>query len=203
MRPSTDVASLPKAFWGKLSKTVAGWGVSMKADIPAQSLFSEPDANVGLSATNDDLDLGIKMTASKSGVSQIEAEKGIEIKGSSLRVNPHYSLADSSADVVISYNMDDTGVKLYLTAEQQSITISQRVSDSDTVTPTVTSEGKLSVDWEHKLDGDSSLLATLKPNDSLNVLWTDGPWKTNINAPLTGAIKFEDVTVGVKRDLGF
>jgi hypothetical protein len=52
------------------------------------------------------------------------------------------------------------------------------------------------------LGDDSSLTATLKPNDSLNVEWKDNDWTANVDCGLDGA-NISGANVSVKRDISF
>mmetsp|Transcript_46771 Transcript_46771/g.141681 ORF Transcript_46771/g.141681 Transcript_46771/m.141681 type:complete len:150 (-) Transcript_46771:528-977(-) len=66
-RATTDVASLPKSLFAKVGRNVAGWGISARADVDLDA-DSVDHADVDVRASNDDLDLGLKMlaTAGKS-----------------------------------------------------------------------------------------------------------------------------------------
>jgi len=247
VRPTSDLASLPKSVWGKVKTDVSGWGVSARADIDAQDLSA---ADVEVDADNSDADLAIRLTASagSSGgsVKTVEATKGMDMDGARITINPRYNVADEQADIVLGYNndatdvkltasadsqevvvshklentgikltasadsqeveidhkIDNTGIKLTASVDNQELTLSQQLNDRDRVSPTLNSNGDISVEWERTLDDDSRLTATVKPNDSIDVEWNDGDWTANVNMPISGT----DITganVHVKRDLVF
>jgi hypothetical protein len=224
VRPTSDIASLPRNVWGKASTTVAGWGVSARAEVDAQERNS---ANLEIDADNSDADVSLRMVASAGGdfsVESIEATKGLDMNGARVTVNPRYNVADEAADVVIGYSndqtsveltasadsqevsvehqLDNTNIKLTASADNQEVTISQQVDDKNRVAPTVSRNGDISVEWERSLGDDNSLTATLKPNDSLDVEWKDADWTANVNMPLDGA-SISGANVSIKRDVNF
>lgn len=201
-RPTSDIASLPRKVWGKASTDISGWGVSARADIDPQNWSS---ADLELNADNEDNDLSLNLIASAGkefNVRRIEATKGLDANGGRVTVTPRYNLENDEKDVVINYSNDRTDVKLTASADNQEVTISQRIDDQNRVSPTISSGGDLSVAWERKLSDDSSLTATLKPNDSLDVEWKDDAWTANVNMPLDGA-NINGANVSIKRDVSF
>jgi hypothetical protein len=224
VRPTSDIASLPRNFWGKASTDVSGWGVSARADVDAQA---RDHADLEIDANNAGADLSLRMVASAGSgfsVESVEATKGLDMNGARVTVNPRYNVADEQADVVINWanggtnveltasadsqsvvidhSMDNTSIKLTASADNQEVTISQQVDDNNRVSPTVSRNGDISVEWERTLSDDSSLTATLKPNDSLDVEWKDADWTANVNMPIDGA-NINGANVSIKRDVNF
>lgn len=201
-RPTSDLASLPRKVWGKASTDISGWGVSARADINPQDL---DNCDLEVNADNDDNDLSINLVA-RAGkefqVRRVEATKGMDANGARITITPRFNLEDDERDVVINYNNDDTDVKLTASADNQEITISQRLDDDNRVAPTINSNGDLSLEWERRLGDDSSLTATLKPNDSLDVEWKDDAWTANVNMPIDGT-NINGANVSIKRDVQF
>ncbi|CAJ1961905.1 unnamed protein product [Cylindrotheca closterium] len=105
-------------------------------------------------------------------------------------------------EVTLDHTMDKTNVKLTASVDNQEVTIRQQLDDNNSVAPTINNRGDISVAWERNLGDDSSLTATLKPNDSLDVEWNDGDWTANVNCGLDGA-KIEGANVHIKRDISF
>ena len=124
-------------------------------------------------------------------------------KSAKVTLNPRYNIPTKTPDVVVTYGDGGTNVKLTASTSSQSFAFSQRLGERNIVAPTIKSNRSIKLDWKCILDDDgiNSVTTTYEPN-SINVLWKDGPWKTNINAPLEG-FTVDDVTVSVKRDLGF
>ena len=246
VRPTTDIASLPRSIWGKVSTDVSGWGVSARADVEGADFGS---ADFEVDAANSANDIAVKMVASAAGgfnVRSVEATKGLDIDGARVTVNPRFNLEDDSPDVVINYNngasnvtltasadaqeieinhnMGDTDIKvvaskdaqeveiqhsvgktdikLVASKDAQEVTISQQIDDNNRLSPTINNDGDRSVEWERTLGDDSSLTATLKPNESIDVEWEDGAWTANINMPLDGT-SISGANVGIKRDVQF
>jgi len=201
-RPTSDIASLPKSIWGKVSTDVSGWGVSARAETEGLD-FS--NANVDLDADNEDMDLNLHLVASAGkdfNVRSIEATKGMDANGARVTVTPRLNLEEETRDVVVNYNNDKTNVKLTASADRQEVCFSQQVDGNNRIAPTVSSTGDLSLEWERRLNDDSSLTATLKPNDNLNVEWRDAAWTANVRMPIDGT-NINGADVSIKRDVTF
>lgn len=202
VRPTLDLASLPRNFWGMISRDLLGWGVMASADVSAKDLSK---TNLNVQASSSELGIGLKLAAtagSKFAVSKIEAIKGLTVPGGKASINPRYSVADSKSDVILTYNRGKTGVQLNASRNAQKLVVSQVVSENSVITPSITNAGEYSVDWLLQLDEGNTVTTTIKPKEYVNIIWKDGPWKTRINAPLSG-FSINDVTVNVKRDLIF
>lgn len=201
-RPTTDIASLPRSVWGRASTDISGWGVSARADIDAQDFRR---ADLQLDASNDDADLSLRLTAnagSDFNVRSVEATKGLDVNGARVTVRPRLDLENDSRDVEVNYNNDNTNIRLTASADNQEVTWSQQIDGNNRVAPTVNSRGDLSVEWERRLSDDSSLTASLKPNDSLDLEWRDAAWTANINMPIDGT-NINGANVNIKRDVTF
>lgn len=208
IRATKDLASLPRAFWGKARKEVAGWGLFAVSEVSSDNNYSS--ANVEIEASNQKLDFGFKiatLAGKTTAVSRVEARKGFRVPrtvAARVTVNPRYNVPTQAADVVLTYGDGSSTVKLTASTSSQTVTVSQRMGDRNILSPTVTSGGAVKLDWQCRLDktGSNTVLTTLTPSKSLNVLWKDGPWRTNISAPLRG-FSVDDVTVRVRRELEF
>ena len=198
--------------------------MSARAEVDAQARNS---AHLEIDADNKDADLALRVVANAGGefaVESIEATKGLDMDGARLTVNPRYNIANEKADVVVAWSndntnveltassdeqevviqhqLDNTNIKLTASADNQEVTISQKIDDNNRISPTISRSGDISVEWERTLSDDSSLTATLKPNDSLNFEWKDSDWTANINMPLDGA-SVSGANVSIKRDVQF
>jgi len=223
-RPTTDFASLPRSIWGKATTNISGWGVSARADLDCDGYNS---ADIEVNADNEENDMSVKLVASAGGefsVKSVEATKGMDVDGARLTVTPRLNLEDDDRDVVVNYNNGDTDVKLTASADNQEVeishstgdtdikltasvdsqelTISQKIDDTNRVAPTINNSGDISVEYERTLGDDSSLTATLKPNESIDVEWKDDAWTANVNMPLDGT-EITGANVGIKRDVSF
>eukprot|EP00543_Licmophora_paradoxa_P019141 CAMPEP_0202478190 /NCGR_PEP_ID=MMETSP1360-20130828/94330_1 /ASSEMBLY_ACC=CAM_ASM_000848 /TAXON_ID=515479 /ORGANISM="Licmophora paradoxa, Strain CCMP2313" /LENGTH=264 /DNA_ID=CAMNT_0049105461 /DNA_START=762 /DNA_END=1556 /DNA_ORIENTATION=+ len=202
-RPTSDIASLPRSVWGKASTDVSGWGVSARAEVDAQDMSS---ADIEIDADNAEADLSVKMVAKAGGsgfdVKSVEATKGFDADGARVTVNPRYNIETEATDVVVNYNNGDTDVKLTASVDNQEVTISHQIDGDNRIAPTLSNGGDVSVEWERKLNDDSSLTATLKPNESLDVEWKDADWTANVNMPIDGT-NINGANVSIKRDVNF
>jgi len=201
--PTTDISSLPKSYWGKASTSNGGWDISARADVDAQDLN---DAELEIIATNasDDLEVSLNAAAGKSfAIRTVEASKGLRAGDGTLTVQPKYDLQDETGEVTLSYdNGDRTTIELTASNSAQSVTISQQVDADNRIAPTLTSEGKLSVEWEKSLGEGNSLTATLSPDDAIELEWEDGAWTASINLPIDGT-SITGADVSIKRDVNF
>jgi hypothetical protein len=188
VRPTRDLASLPRGIWGKAKADVSGWGVAARAELDGQD-FSRADLEVD--AGNEDVDLTMKLTANAGkdfSVRAFEATKGFEQgNGNRLTVTPRVDLENDERDVVLNYGNDKTSFKLTASADAQELTVSQQIDENNRLAPTLSSQGDISLEWERRLSDDSSLTANLRPNESLDVEWKDAAWTANINMPITGS----------------
>lgn len=203
VRPTTDIASLPRGIWGKARTDVAGWGVSARADLDGQD-YSRADLEIDAQNKENDLSLRLTANAGKEfSVRRVEATKGFDQgNGSRLTVTPRIDLEEDSRDVVVNYNKDRTNFKLTASAANQEITVSQQIDDNNRLAPTLTSNGDISLEWERRLSDDSRLTANLRPNDSLDLEWKDSAWTANINMPIDGS-SINGANVSIKRDVEF
>ena len=87
-------------------------------------------------------------------------------------------------------------------ADNQELTVSQRINDDNRIAPTINNRGDVSVEWERRINDDSSLTANLKPNQSLDVEWKDSAWTANVNMPIDGT-NINGANVSIKRDVNF
>lgn len=201
--PTKDIASLPRNVWGKASTDVAGWGVSARAQVDAQDLSS---ADLTVDANNEDNDLSVRMMASAGNrqfnVRSVEATKGLDMAGARVTVTPRFNLEDDTRDVVVNYDSGDSNVRLTASADNQEVRFSQQIDADNRVAPTINSNGDISVEYERRLSDDSSLMATLRPNDSLDVEWRDAAWTANVNMPIDGT-NINGANVSIKRDVEF
>jgi len=221
VRPTTDIASLPRKVFGTLKTNVAGWGVSAKGERDLESGSTDLEVN----ANNEDADLSVALTASvDGGVDSISATKNVDMDGNTLTITPRYRVADEDADVVVKYDagdtnveltasrdsqevvidhtMDNTNIKLTASADNQEVTVSQQIDDDNRIAPTINRNGDISLEWERKLGDDNSLTATLKPNESIDVEWKDDAWTAEVKAGLDGT-SINGLSISTKREVLF
>jgi hypothetical protein len=202
-RPTADLASLPKNFWGKASKSFGAWGVTARAEVAAGDYGS---ANLEINADNAGDDLSIKVDATAGGefaVSKVEATKGFDSGDARVTVNPRFDVASKETDVVIGYSSGKTDVEVTASKEEQEVTVSQQLDADNKVSPSFAlRSGKMSVEWERSLGDDNTITTTLKPSEEVEVEWADGEWTANVNLPIVGSA-LGGANVSVKREVNF
>jgi hypothetical protein len=203
-RATSDIGSLPKSIWGKVSRSFGGWATSARAEV-TKGRLDEADIEVEASNAENDLDVKLFASAGKGNgfsVSRVEATKGFDSNGARITVNPRYNVNSEDGDVIIGYAKDDTEVELTASKDDQSVKVSQRIDDSNRIAPTVSRSGKIAVEWERKLGEDSTVTTTVKPNDAVDVEWKDNAWTANINVPIDGT-SVGGTNVSIKREVTF
>lgn len=201
VRPTSDIASLPKSVWGKVSGSSGAWGWSARADVDTADLSS---ADLEIDASNSDGDLSLNiLAAAGNGISvgAVEATKIIDNGDSTITVSPKYDVGSGDSSVSLGWSSGDTEVEIVASADGQSVTISQQLDDENKVSPTVTSDGDVSLAWEKALGDDGSLTATVT-SKAVDLEWEDGAWTANINVPVDGT-SIEGTNIGIKRDVTF
>ncbi|GMH85419.1 hypothetical protein TrVE_jg328 [Triparma verrucosa] len=220
-RPTSDLASLPGSAWGKVSKSLGGWGLKLRADVERDSLDC---FGLELNADNDAIDLGFKLLADVGvggGFGVIEASKGF----GAIIVSPKMDVSNMDPSLLLAFDGDSTavkvtaskspcvsvsqqiisstGLKVDASLNEQKITLSQKLNARNTLTPSYAIQSrKFTVDWQRNLGGKNSLKTTYTPNEDIDLIWKDDAWTANINMPVDG-VKVEGVNVSVKRDVSF
>lgn len=84
----------------------------------------------------------------------------------------------------------------------KSIKISQLIDENNMITPMVSADNTLSLQWARSLKGGNLVTTTFTPNDSVLILWKDGPWIANIAVSLNGLTPLGS-NISVTRELNF
>jgi hypothetical protein len=132
----------------------------------------------------------------------VSAVKGIDSDGARITINPRYNVETEESDVVVNYSKDGTDISLTASQDAQSVTISRQLDDENRISPTLKSNGDISLAWERALGDDNRLTTTLTPDESIDIEWKDSAWTASINMPLDGT----DITgtnVSIKREVSF
>jgi hypothetical protein len=195
IKPTRDIASLPRSLWGKISSDVAGWRVSSRVGITDD--YTNP--SIDLAASSDDLDASITI----GELNKVELDKGFDALGGRISVTPRYNIQSSEAEVTIGYDSDDTTVKVDATsASTMKLTVSQQVAPGHRLTPSINCGGDVSVAWKKDLSNGDSVTTTVTPGDKVNVKWEDGEWVAQFDSALNG-YKTEGLSVRVHRKVSF
>ena len=167
VRPTTDIASLPRNVWGKASTNVAGWGVSARAEMDAQD---RSNTAIEVDADNEDNDLSVRMVASAGNgfsVGSVEATKGLDLDGARVTINPRYNLETEEADVRLGYSNDSTDVTLTASADSQEVNIKHRM-DATNVELTASADSQ-EVIIDHTMDNTNLKLTASADNQEVTI----------------------------------
>jgi len=199
--PTSDIASLPKNIWGKASGTVAGWGVSARAEFEGTD-FTQASIDIDASDETSAVHVDASAGTTSFTVDKVTATKTFDADGGSVTVNPRYTIESGDGDVVVTYEKNDTSIEVTASQSEQSITVSRQVDDDNRLAPTVGSDGSFSVEWERSLGDDNSLTTTVTPNESVDFEWKDNEWTANVNVAIDGT-EITGTNVSVKREVSF
>lgn len=198
-------------MWGRASRVFADrYALSARLDVDFQSMDR---VDFEIDGEDDENDIKMRvigragMTSpssllSESTVGHVEITKGFENNGNRVTVNPRYNVDYRHADVVVTYDADDTLIKVTASRHDQVVTISQKINDENMISPTIGRDGCLSLAWDRKLGDSSSIRTTLNPNRSVDVEWRDAAWTANVNFPMEEN-DLRGATVHIKRDIKF
>mmetsp|Transcript_5921 Transcript_5921/g.8706 ORF Transcript_5921/g.8706 Transcript_5921/m.8706 type:complete len:269 (-) Transcript_5921:329-1135(-) len=201
---TSDISSLTKSIWGKITRHQGGWETSARAEV-ANGKLDQAEIELEASSKESDLDVKLFASAGKLGgrkINGVEATKGFDMDGARLTFNPRYDVSKEEGDVVIGYSRDDTEVELTASKDDQSIKVSQQLDESNLFSPSVSRSGKISLQWKRKLNEDSTVTTTVRPNDAVNIKWKDNAWTANINIPIDGT-KVGATSVIINREITF
>ncbi|KAL7535739.1 hypothetical protein ACHAXR_006698 [Thalassiosira sp. AJA248-18] len=206
---TTNLASLPRRIWGRASRIFSDrYALSTRFEIDVQAMDR---VDFEIDGEDEDNDLKMRMIGSTgAGLKQLktarvafmEFTKGFDNDGNRVTVNPRYNVNYRHSDVVVTYDADDTLIKVTASKDDQEVTISQKLNDENMISPTIGRDGSLSLAWDRKLGEDNSIRTTLNPNRSVDVEWRDAAWTANVNFPMDEN-DLRGATVHIKRDIKF
>ena len=167
VRPTSDLASLPRSVWGKASTNLAGWGVSARADVDAQQRNS---ADLEFDADNEDADLSLRLTASagnRFNVRKVEATKGLDVDGARMTLNPRYDVESGDADVVVGYDNGKTNVKLTASADNQEVELKHSLDKTNLGLTASRDSQEVTID--HQIDNTNIKLTASADNQEVTI----------------------------------
>lgn len=200
---SLDGVSLPYSFWGTLGRKIGGWNLNARADVDVEDF---PLTDLSVSASNEEWDTSMKVLATNENLNNVELRQGFSIfGGGKVMINPSYDMKCSKGECQIGYSSSDssTGITVKTGSEETKLTVSQKVTNTNRVSPSITSDGKFSLQWQKYLSSSGdSVTTTIAPSDSISLKWNDGPWTANFKTPLSG-FKIGEIDVGISRKVPF
>lgn len=197
-------------MWGRASRVFANrYALSARLDVDFQSMDR---VDFEIDGEDDETDIKMRVLGragtsssfllSRTSVGHVEFTKGFDNNGNRVTVNPRYNVDYQHADVVVTYDADDTLIKVTASRNDQVVTISQKINEENMISPTIGRDGSLSLAWDRKLGDSSSIRTTLNPNRSIDVEWRDAAWTANVNFPMEEN-DLRGATVHIKRDIKF
>mmetsp|Transcript_16208 Transcript_16208/g.37049 ORF Transcript_16208/g.37049 Transcript_16208/m.37049 type:complete len:277 (-) Transcript_16208:28-858(-) len=206
---TTNLASLPRKIWGRASHHFGSrYALSTRLEMDVQR-----PTRLDFELTGEDAESDVQFRLlgraptqfkrlSQARVGFVEVKKGFDNDGNRVTVNPRYNLDYDRADVVVTYDADDTLIKVTASQDDQIVTISQKLNDENMISPTIGRDGSLSLAWDRRLGEENTVRTTLNPNRSVDVEWRDAAWTANVNFPMDEK-DLSGATVHIKRDIKF
>jgi len=209
---TTNLAALPRRVWGRASRMFADqYALSARLELDVQHGMDRVDFEVDGEDEENDLKARVLGSAAvprgirglrSARVHHLEFTKGFDNDGNRVTVNPRYNVHHNHADVLVTYDADDTLIKVTASQDDQTVTISQKLNGENMISPTIGRDGSLSLAWDRKLGEDNSIRTTLNPNRSIDLEWRDAAWTANVNFPMDDD-DLRGATVHIKRDIKF
>jgi hypothetical protein len=186
----------PYSLWGKATRSIAEgrWNVAARFDCDSEDLRClDLDVRVGRDDGSTKARVqGTVDAASRTGeVTELGLSQSLDVLGGNLVLAPGYRVPARRADLVVSYEIQDTKVTVGGGMDKQRVTISQKFGNNNAIAPTVTSEGEVDLEYRRKV-GNGVVTAAYKPNDALSVKYAEGPWVATVEAPLDGFYKIDE-----------
>lgn len=197
----------------RLLKRKSTWGVSLRADVNVRNLPNIDTCDLAMDANCEERDINLKTYATVHEgrhveMRQIDVSKTYKsMSNGRLTINPRYYFPSQGTggyvDAIMTYDRDDvdTSVQLYAKREFQRLTIARKVGEDVIISPSISSSGKINVEWRHNI-GRSSVIANFSPRENINVKWTDGSVGLNIEVPIENG-KIESTKVSIRKKIQF
>lgn len=198
-----DKESLPFNFWGKAKRSISGWNFSARVDGDSSDLNS---IDLDLRADSSSGSTALQLTGNANAenidiqVGTLKVSQKIDALGGSWVLSPRYNVQAKKGDVTIAYGFQDTVVSIDANMDKQKVTIRQNIGDMNQVAPSFSTDGKAELEFRRSVST-GTVTTTVKPNESVGVLWQDGPWQANLKAPLDSGFRGlkDGVNVNIRR----
>lgn len=99
-------------------------------------------------------------------------------------VIPSYNLVTQQGNVKLAYGNPGVSLSLDANMDQQKVTVAKGFG-TNIIAPSITNQGDVEVQVTRRFET-GFVTATIKPNESVNVKWSDGKWVANVKAPMNG-----------------
>ena len=203
---------LPFSVWGTIQKkSFLGWDWKARLDTESSNL-NDVDFDVQavggptnlllrasgyLSSTTITSGIGKSKTSKKAITGQVQNvafSQGLRLPwiGGTLSVSPAYNLLSKRTKVGVTYDVaTNTQIILDANKDQQTLTVAHAINDSNTIVPSITSNGDVAMDYHYAVpNSDGGILSTrYRPNDSTTLEYKNGPWIASATMPMEGYYK--------------
>lgn len=188
---------VPFNIWGKLRREVGDWDLTAKADTRSddlQHLDIRIDAEGGPADTRLRAEGSFDTSAQTGNLRNVGVSQSFDAPGGDIRLSPSLDLASGRGDVRLEYENKDTKITLDADQDHQKVTIAQRLDEDNQISPSITSEGDLEVEYRRNV-GEGVMTAHYKPHESTRITYEEGPWQATADVPMDG---FYNVKGGTK-----
>ena len=117
-----------------------------------------------------------------------------------ITISPRYNVGSSKADVGVGYAVGGTSISV--DSASKKVTLAQLVGDKSLIIPSVNLSGQVDVSLQRSFDGFGTITTSIKPTESINIKWEEGPYVANVYAPIDG-FSIDKVDVSIKRRVDF
>ena len=195
----------------RLLKRKSTWGVSLRADVSVRNLPNIDTCDLVMEANCEERDFNLKTCATLFDgqhveMCQIDFSKTYGRLTINPRYFPSYSGSGGYADAIMTYDRDDvdTSVQLYANREFQRLTVARKIGEDVVISPSISSSGKINVQWRHNIGDSSSVIANFSPRENIKVNWTatGGSLALFIEAPIANG-KIESTKISIRKRIEF
>jgi hypothetical protein len=195
---SEDNGELPFNVWGVIQKSIAGWKVKAKIDTKSSNL-DDMDFDVQGNGGPTNLSLRVsgflnnyRSKAISGKVQNVGFTQGFDLPliGGEVSVSPTYNLVSKRTKLSVKYDsLSSTQIVFDANKDHQKVAVAYRVNDANTIIPSITSNGDISLEYRHAVRDAGLLTANYCPNDATTVQYEDGPWIASAVIPIDGYYK--------------
>lgn len=203
---------LPFTIWGTMQKkSFLGWDWKARLDTESTNL-NDVDFDVQaaggptnlllrasgyLSTVTTTTGIGKSLKSQKAITGQVQnvaLTQGLRLPWNVgiLSVSPAYNLASKRAKVGVTYDVaSNTQIIIDANKDQQKVTVAHAINDSNTIVPSITSNGDVALDYHYAVpNSDGGILSTrYRPNDATTLEYKNGPWIASATIPIDGYYK--------------
>ena len=178
---------MPYGVWGRVKGSVGDIGLSAKVETSSGNL-NTLGLNVQATAPSGTTMqvAGVAKTDKPSvSIGNVQVTQTVDTNVGTFAITPKYNLDSGSANVKLAYGRDDTSVTIDANADSQKVTVSQAFGGKNLLTPSITSDGDVEVQYKRSI-GSGAATVAVKPGSHVGVTYEDGPWVATVTADLDG-----------------